>query len=81
MRVLRKLGYSTQKRKAGSGILFFSPSRNLRLVSLRESHSGQNMCQRMLHEYHRQLLLTPDEFTRLLEDCYSGATFTFGSQL
>ena len=37
VRVLRKLGYGAQKRKAGSGILFFSPSRNPRLVSLREA--------------------------------------------
>src|SRR5580693_939049 len=46
VRVLRKLGYSAQKRKAGSGILFVSPSRNPRLVSLREPHPGQDMRQR-----------------------------------
>ncbi len=66
--VLRKLGYSAQKRKAGSGILFFSPRRNPRLVSLREPHPGQNMRQRMLHDYLRKLLLTPDDFMQLLED-------------
>jgi len=65
----RKLGYRVQKRKVGSGILFASASRNPRLVSLREPHPGQNMRQRMLHEYVRKLLLTPDEFLQLLEDC------------
>jgi hypothetical protein len=49
--------------------LFVSPSRNPRLVSLREPHPGQDMRQRMLHEYLRKLLLTPDEFMQLLEDC------------
>src|SRR5260370_40360745 len=37
VRVLRKLGYGAQKREAGSGILSFSPSRNPRLVSLRQA--------------------------------------------
>jgi len=69
VRVLRKLGYRAQKRKAGSGILFASASRSPQLVSLREPHPGQNMRQRMLHEYLRKLLLTPDEFMQLLEDC------------
>jgi len=27
------------------------------------------MRQRMVHEYLRKLLLSPDEFIRLLEDC------------
>ena len=35
----------------------------------REPHPGQNMRQRMLHEYLRKLLLAPDEFMQLLEDC------------
>jgi hypothetical protein len=69
VRVLRKLGYRAQKRKAGSGILFASASRSPQLVSLREPHPGQNMRQRLLHEYLRKLLLTPDEFMQLLEDC------------
>ena len=32
-------------------------------------HPGQNMRQRVLYEYLRKLLLTPDEFMQLLEDC------------
>src|SRR6266496_3830051 len=35
-------------------------------------HPGQTMRQTMLHEYLRKLLLSPDEFMRLLEDPYSG---------
>ena len=69
VRVLRKLGYAAQKAKPGSARSFFFPSRNPRLVSLREPHPGQNMRQRVLYEYLRKLLLTPDQFMQLLEDC------------
>ena len=69
VRVLRELGYRAQKRKAGSGILFASPRRNPRLVSLREPYPGQNMRQRMLHEYLRKLLLTRGEPVVLTSSC------------
>jgi len=69
VRVLRKLGYTPQKGKAGSARSFFNPRRSPSLVSFRDPHPGQNMRQRMLHEYFRKLLLTPDEFMQLLEDC------------
>ena len=68
VRVLRKLGYSAQKRKAGSGIFFLNPNRKPTPVSLREPHPGQNMRQQMLNEYLRKLVRTPDEFIRLSED-------------
>jgi hypothetical protein len=67
--VLRKLGYTPQKGKAGSARSFFNPSRSPQVVSFREPHPGHNMRQRMLHEYLRKLLLSPNEFIRLLEDC------------
>jgi hypothetical protein len=67
--VLRKLGYTPQKGKAGSARSFCNPSRSPQVVSFREPHSGQNMRQRMLHEYLRKLLLSPNEFIRLLEEC------------
>ena len=67
--VLRKLGYTPQKGKASSARSFCNPSRSPQVVSFREPHPGQNMRQRMLHEYLRKLLLSPNEFIRLLEDC------------
>jgi predicted RNA binding protein YcfA (HicA-like mRNA interferase family) len=67
--VLRKLGYVPQKGKAGSRRSFVNPSRNPNVVSFREPHPGQNIRQGMLHNYLRKLLLAPDEFIQLLEDC------------
>jgi predicted RNA binding protein YcfA (HicA-like mRNA interferase family) len=67
--VLRKLGYTPQKGKAGSARSFLNPSRIPNVVSFREPHPGQNMRQRMLHEYLRKLLLSSDEFIRLLDEC------------
>lgn len=68
VRVLRKLGYTTQKGKAGSARSFLNPRRSPNLVSFREPHPGDNLRQPMLREYLRKLLLTPEEFIRLLED-------------
>ena len=67
--VLRKLGYTAQKGKAGSARSFLNPSRSPQVVSFREPHPGENVLRPMLHEYLRKLLLTPEEFIRLLEDC------------
>jgi len=69
VRVLRKLGYTAYKGKAGSARSFVNPSRSPRVVSFREPHPGDNVGQAMLREYLRKLLLAPDEFVRLLEDC------------
>jgi hypothetical protein len=66
--VLRKLGYTPQKGKAGSARSFCNPSRIPNVVSFREPHPGQNMRQRMLHEYLRKLLLSSDEFIQLLDE-------------
>ena len=69
LHVLGKLGYVPQKGKAGSARLFRNSTRNPNVVTFREPHPGQNVRQTMLHEYLRKLLLSPDEFMRLLEDC------------
>src|SRR6266849_2409331 len=69
LHVLGKLGYAPQKGKAGSARSFRNSTRNPNVVTFREPHPGQNVCQTMLHEYLRKLLLSPDEFMRLLEDC------------
>ena len=39
------------------------------VVSFREPHPGQNMRPPMLRESLRKLLLSPEEFMRILEDC------------
>jgi len=67
--VLRKLGYTAQKGKAGSARSFVNPGRNPNVVSLREPHLGDNLGQAMLRKYLRKLLLDPNEFMHLLEDC------------
>jgi len=68
--VLRKLGYTAQKGKAGSARSFVNPGRNPNVVSLREPHlGGDNLGQAMLREYLRKLILDPNEFIHLLEDC------------
>lgn len=58
-----------QKAKPGSARSFRNPARSPSIVTFREPHPGQNVRQRMLHEYLRKLLLSPDEFMRLLKDC------------
>jgi predicted RNA binding protein YcfA (HicA-like mRNA interferase family) len=72
VRVLRKLGYTAQKGKAGSARSFSNPRRSPNFVSFREPHPGQNIRQPILHEYLRKLFLTPDEFMQLLKDCWIG---------
>jgi hypothetical protein len=67
-RRLRKLGYTVQKGKAGSARSFRNPGRIPNVVSFREPLPGQDMRQRMLHEYLRKLV-SPYEFIQLLEDC------------
>jgi hypothetical protein len=69
VRVLRKLGYAAQKGKAGSVRAFVNPSRNPEVVSFREPHPASNLRPPMLRVYLRKLLLDPDEFMQLLEDC------------
>jgi hypothetical protein len=67
--VLRKLGYTSQKGKAGSARSFVSPNRSPEVVSFREPHPGGNLRPPMLRMYLRKLLLDPDEFLKLLEGC------------
>jgi predicted RNA binding protein YcfA (HicA-like mRNA interferase family) len=67
--VLRKLGYTAQKGKAGSARSFVNPNRVPNVVSLHEPHPGQNVRRGMLQKYLRKLLLDEDEFLQLLEDC------------
>jgi len=67
--VLRKLGYTAQKTKQGSERSFINPGRIPNIVSFREPHPGQNKRPPVLRQSIRKLLLSPDEFMRLLEDC------------
>ena len=67
--VLRKLGYTAQKTKQGSEGSFVNPGRIPSVVSFREPHPGQNMRPPVLRKSLRKLLLSPDEFMRLLEHC------------
>jgi hypothetical protein len=67
--VLRKLGYTLQKGKAGAARSFANPGRTPNVVSLREPHPGQNLRPPALREYLRKLLLDEDEFLQILEDC------------
>lgn len=69
LHILGKLGYTPQKAKPGSARSFRNPARSPNIVTFREPHPGRNVRQRMLHEYLRKLLLSPDEFMRLLKDC------------
>jgi hypothetical protein len=67
--VLRKLGYTPQKGKAGSARSFMNPGRIPNVVSFREPHPGQTMRPPMLRQSLRKLLLDQDEFMQLLKDC------------
>ena len=67
--VLRKLGYTAEKTKQGSTRSFMNPGRIPNVVSFWEPHPGKNLRRTMLREYLRKLLLSPDEFMQLLEDC------------
>jgi len=67
LRVLRHLGYTTQKGKAGSARYFFNPARNPNSISFKEPHPGDNLNKRTLRLYLQKLQLPEDEFLRLLE--------------
>jgi hypothetical protein len=67
--VLRKLGYRPQKAGQGPLRMFFNATREPHTVSLREPHPSDTLRQAMLHDYLRKLMLTPDEFTKLLKGC------------
>ena len=66
--VLRKLDYTPQKGRAGSARSFINLERIPNVVSFREPRA-QNLGRTMLREYLRKLLLSPDEFMQLFEDC------------
>ena len=67
--VLRKLGYTPQKGKAGSARSFINAGRIPNVVSFREPHPGQNMRPPVLPQSLRKLLVSQDEFMQLLKDC------------
>ena len=67
--VLRKLGYTAQKGKAGAARSFANPGRIPNVVSLHEPRPGQNLRSPMLRKYLSKLILDEDEFLRLLDDC------------
>jgi hypothetical protein len=67
--VLRKLGYTPQKGKAGSTRSFMNPGRIPNVISFREPHPGQTLRRTTLRAYLRKLLLDHDEFMQLLEGC------------
>ena len=67
--VLRKLGYTAQKGKAGAARAFTNPNRLPKVISLHEPHPGKNLAGTMLRKYLHRLLLNEDEFMHLLEDC------------
>ena len=67
--VLRKLGYTAQKGKAGAARAFTNPNRIPRVISLHEPHPGQNLGATRLRRYLQKLLLNEDDFMQLLKDC------------
>ena len=68
--VLRKLGYTAQKGKAGSARAFMNPNRMPNVISLREPHPGQEpRAQQCCESIFSKLLLNQDEFMQLLKDC------------
>ena len=67
--VLRKLGYTAQKGKAGSARSFSNPGRIPNVISFREPHPGDDLRPGVLREHLRKLGVAPDEFIQLLEDC------------
>jgi hypothetical protein len=66
--VLRTLGYTAQKGKAGAARSFTNPNRMPKVISLRQPHPGKNLGTAKLRSYLRQLLLNEDDFLDLLED-------------
>ncbi len=67
--VLRKLGYTAQKGKAGAARAFTNPNRIPKVISLHEPHQGKNLGATMLRRYLQKTLLNEDEFMQLLKDC------------
>jgi heme oxygenase len=67
--VLRKLGYTAQKGKAGAARAFTNPNRMPKVISLHEFHTGRNLGATMLRKYLQKLLLNEEEFMQLLKDC------------
>ena len=67
--VLRKLGYTAQKGKAGAARAFTNANRMPKVISLHEPHPGKNLGATMLRKYLQRLLLKQDEFMQLLKDC------------
>lgn len=67
--LLEKLGYTAQRAKPGSARSFRNPTRNPNVPTFREPHPGQNIRPPKLHRYLHELLLEPDEFMQLLQDC------------
>jgi hypothetical protein len=67
--VLRKLGYTPQKGKAGAVRSFTNPNRLPTFISFHEPHPSGNLRPVMLRQNLHRLLLDEDEFMQLLEDC------------
>jgi hypothetical protein len=67
--VLRKLGYTAQKGKAGAARAFTNPNRMPKVISLHEPHPGKNLGAMMLRKHLQRILLNEDEFMQLLKDC------------
>jgi hypothetical protein len=51
--VLRKLGYTAQKGKAGAARAFTNHNRMPKVISLREPHPGKNLNATILRKYLR----------------------------
>ena len=67
--VLRKMGYTAQKGKAGAARAFTNPNRMHKVISLHEPHPGKDLGATMLRKHLQRLLLNEDEFIQLLKDC------------
>ena len=67
--VLRKLGYTAQKGKAGAARSFTSPNRMPKVISLREPHPGKNLGATMLRKYFANFSSAKMSSCTLLEDC------------
>jgi hypothetical protein len=67
--VLHKLGYRLQTAGRGSVRVFLNPTRDPRTISLREPHPSGTLHPAVLRNYIRKLMLTTDEFMKLLKEC------------
>jgi hypothetical protein len=68
VRVLRALGYTPAKGKAGSKRYFINPARSPSSVSFNEPHPGDSLYKPVVRRYLRKLQLPEDDFLRLLEN-------------